>query len=58
MKTYRISSSGRRTALIHPERRVLAQVKNNLAGPQASLEFSFSAAAGGVGALTWHGPCA
>jgi len=37
-------------------RRVLAQVKNNLAPPQASLAFSLPEGEGAAPGLTWHGP--
>jgi hypothetical protein len=39
-----------------PARRVLAQVKNNLAAPQTSLAFEVLAQAGGPPTLTWIGP--
>jgi hypothetical protein len=41
-----------------PSRRVLAQLKNNLAAPQPSLSFSFSDPAEVAPTLTWHGRCA
>jgi hypothetical protein len=40
----------------NPGRRVLAQVKNNLAPPQPSLAFSIQPADNGLPQLTWHGP--
>src|SRR5262249_1580235 len=40
-----------------PARGVLAQVKNNLAGPQPSLAFSVAAPPAAPPVLTWHGPC-
>jgi hypothetical protein len=40
-----------------PGRRVLAQVKNNLAPPQPSLAFDVPARDAGPLALTWVGPC-
>jgi hypothetical protein len=40
-----------------PERRVLAQIKNNLAPPQPSLSFSFPETGTAAPALTWHGCC-
>ena len=36
----------------HPDRRVLAQVKNNLAAPQPSIAFTVAATG-----ITWLGPC-
>jgi hypothetical protein len=39
-------------------RRVLAQVKNNLAAPQPSLAFEVAQPAGGAPTLTWLGPVA
>jgi hypothetical protein len=39
-----------------PGRRVLAQVKNNLAPPQASLAFTVQSGADGGPVLTWLGP--
>jgi hypothetical protein len=39
-------------------RRVLAQVKDNLAGPQPSLAFEVVRPAAGAPTLTWHGPVA
>jgi hypothetical protein len=41
-----------------PARRVLAQVKNNLAPPQPSLAFQVARADGGATALHWAGPVA
>jgi hypothetical protein len=38
-----------------PERRVLAQVKNNLAAPQPSLAYDLVAQASGPPSLAWHG---
>jgi hypothetical protein len=40
-----------------PERRVLAQIKNNLAAPQPSLAFSLPEDPALPPALTWHGVC-
>jgi hypothetical protein len=39
-------------------RRVLAQVKNNFAGPQPSLAYEVVRPAAGAPTLTWHGPVA
>lgn len=39
----------------NPERRIFAAVKNNLAGPQASLAFAVAAQAGLPATLTWLG---
>jgi hypothetical protein len=39
-----------------PRRRVLAQVKNNLAVPQPSLAYEVVTGEGNAPALTWHGP--
>jgi hypothetical protein len=41
-----------------PDRRVLAQVKNNIAGRQPSLAFEVSRAEGGAPTLRWLGPVA
>jgi hypothetical protein len=40
-----------------PARRVVAQLKNNLAVPQPSLAFEVRTAAGAPPTLTWLGPC-
>lgn len=40
----------------HAERRVLAQLKNNLAPPQPSLAFSVQALGGSAPRLVWEGP--
>jgi len=40
-----------------PERRVLAQIKNNLAAPQPSLTFSLPEGGAAAAGLTWHGAC-
>lgn len=40
-----------------PERRVLAQVKNNLAAPQPSLAFEVVAPEGRPPHIVWSGPC-
>jgi hypothetical protein len=42
--------------LHEPRRRVLAQVKNNLAPPQPSLAYEVHTAAGGPPTLSWLGP--
>jgi hypothetical protein len=40
-----------------PDRRVLAQEKNNLAAPQPSLAFEVADAGNDLPALSWLGPC-
>jgi hypothetical protein len=40
-----------------PARRVLAQVKNNLAGPQPGLAFTVGAGPAAPAVLSWLGPC-
>jgi RecA-family ATPase len=41
-----------------PKRRILAQVKNNLAAPQPSLAFAVQGAHSESPLLSWQGPCA
>jgi hypothetical protein len=41
-----------------PERRVLVQVKNNMAPPQPSLAFAVQTQEGAPPTLTWHDPSA
>src|SRR5262249_40879075 len=41
-----------------PDHRVLAQVKNNLAGPQPSLAYTVRAEGTAAPTLSWLGPCA
>jgi hypothetical protein len=62
MSSIAFGAKGRSTWLVAadpqaPQRRVLAQVKNNLAPPQPSLAFEITGPEGGTPTISWLGTC-